>query len=179
MEFSTIYEGCEKSISQLFTNTFSSSEGPEEGAVIGELVERIIAETLPEDIYAVTAWDNGDLIGGIFFTRLKYSNDARKVFLMAPVAVATARQGQRVGSKLIKHGLDILRADGVDIAVTYGDPAYYGRLGFTHVSVDQVPSPMPLQMPQGWLAQGLRVGSFAPLQGKSTCVQAFDNPALW
>lgn len=55
---------------------------------------------------------------------------------MAPVAVATARQGQCVGNKLIKQGLDILWAADVDIAVTYRDLAYYGRLGFTHMSVD-------------------------------------------
>ena len=54
--------------------------------------------------------------------------------MMAPVAVATAHQGKGIGQRLISHGLDALRREGVDIAVTYGDPAFHGRVGFKPVS---------------------------------------------
>jgi putative acetyltransferase len=129
MDFSTDYETHAEAIAELFASTFTASEGAEEGALIGALARRLIAETPPGDLRVFTAWEDGALLGGIFFTRLTYAGDPRTVFLMAPVAVATAHQGKGVGQRLIAHGLDALRHEGVDIAVTYGDPAFYGRVG--------------------------------------------------
>ncbi len=41
----------------------------------------------------------------------------------SPATVATGRQGQGVGRRLIAHGLGARPRDGVDTALTYGDPA--------------------------------------------------------
>jgi putative acetyltransferase len=166
-------------IAELFASTFTASEGVEEGALIGDLARRLMADTPAEDLRVVTAWEDGALAGGIFFTRLTYADDPRRVFMMAPVAVATARQGQGVGQRLIAHGLDALRQEGVDIAVTYGDPAFYSRVGFEPVSEADLPAPQPLRQPQGWLAQTLTDAPLTPLRGPARCVAAFDDPALW
>ena len=123
--------------------------------------------------------DEGALLGAIIFTRLDFANDPRKVFLLSPVAVATAHQGRGVGQRLITYGLDLLRNEGVDIAVTYGDPAYYGRVGFRAVAEEDLPAPLPLGMPQGWIAQSLTDAPLTPLKGPSHCVSAFNDPALW
>lgn len=179
MEFSTEYLPHEDAIAALFEATFTVSEGATEGAMIGALVHRLIADTPPDDLRVFTAWRAAALVGGIFFTRLRYPNDPRVVFLLAPVAVATDHQGQGVGQRLIAHGLEALAQQGVDIAVTYGDPAFYSRVGFRAVRVDEVPSPHPLNMPQGWLAQSLGDASFAPLSGPAEAARAFDDPALW
>jgi putative acetyltransferase len=122
MDYSTDYTTHAEAIADLFASTFTASEGAEEGALIGALARRLIAETPAEDLRVFTAWEDGALLGGIFFTRLTYAGDPRTVFMMAPVAVATAHQGQGIGQRLIAHGLDALRQEGVDIAVTYGDP---------------------------------------------------------
>jgi predicted N-acetyltransferase YhbS len=166
-------------LAQLFASTFTASEGAEEGALIGALARRLIAETPTEDLRVVTAWEDGVLVGGIFFTRLTYAGDSRKVFMMAPVAVATEHQGKGIGQRLIAHGLDALRQEGVDIAVTYGDPAFYGRVGFKPVSAADLPAPQPLQQPQGWIAQSLTDAPLTPLSGPARCVAAFDDPAFW
>ena len=163
----------------LFESSFAASEGVEEGALIGALVRRLIVETRAEDLRVVTAWEDGTLVGGIFFTRLTYAGDPRTVFMMAPVAVATAHQRKGIGQRLIAHGLDVLRKEGVDIAVTYGDPAFYGRVGFKAVSVADLPAPQPLKLPQGWIAQSLTEAPLTPLRGPAQCVAAFDDPALW
>ncbi|MBP0484266.1 GNAT family N-acetyltransferase [Sagittula salina] len=168
-----------EAIAELFAATFTASEGAEEGALIGALARRLIAETPAEDLRVVTAWEDGALLGGIFFTRLTYAGDPRKVFMMAPVAVATARQGQRIGQRLIMHGLDLPRQEGVDIAVTYGDPGFYARVGFKPVSEADLHAPQPLQQPQGWIAQSLTDAPLTPLSGSVRCVAAFDDPALW
>jgi predicted N-acetyltransferase YhbS len=179
MDFSTDYETKADAIADLFASSFTASEGVEEGALIGALARRLIAETPTEDLRVFTASEEGMLVGGIFFTRLTYEGDPRTVFMMAPVAVATERQGQGIGQRLIAHGLDALRQESVDIAVTYGDPAFYGRVGFEPVSAADLPAPQPLNQPQGWIAQSLTEAPLTPLRGPARCVAAFDDPALW
>ena len=179
MDFSTDYKTNADAITALFASTFSDSAGAEEGALIGVLTRRLIAETPAEGLRVFTAWEDGEIVGGIFFTHLTYENDPRTVFMMAPVAVATARQGQGIGQRLIAHGLDAIRREGVHIAVTYGDPAFYGRVGFTPVSDAELPAPQPLQQPQGWIAQSLTDAPLSPVSGPARCVAAFDDPALW
>ncbi len=179
MDTSTEYTPHAEAIAELFTATFTASDGAEEGALVGCLARRLIAETPAEDLRVVTAWEEGTLVGGLFFTRLTYPNDPRRVFLMAPVAVATAHQGKGIGQRLIAHGLDLLRQEGVDIAVTYGDPAFYGRVGFKPVTEADMPAPQPLNLPQGWIAQSLTDAPLTPLPGPARCVAAFDDPALW
>ena len=179
MDYSTDYTTHAEAIADLFASTFTSSESAEEGALIGALARSLIAETPAEHLRIFTAWEDGALLGGIFFTRLTYAGDPRKVFLMAPVAVATERQGKGVGQRLIAHGLDALRQEGVDIAVTYGDPTFYGRVGFKPVSEADLPAPQPLNQPQGWIAQSLTEAPLTPLGGPARCAAAFDDPALW
>ncbi|MCB0923601.1 MAG: N-acetyltransferase [Mycobacterium sp.] len=176
---STEYESHADTIAELFAGAFTDSEGPEEGALIGALARRLIAETPAEDLRVFTAWERCALVGGMFFTRLTYEGDPRTVFMMAPVAVATAQQGTFIGQRLITHGLDALRQEGVDIAVTYGDPAFYGRVGFEPVSEADLPAPQPLTQPHGWIAQSLTGAPLTPLRGPVRCVAGFDDRALW
>lgn len=179
MEYSEDYETHATAIAKLFSDTFTASEGAEEGTLISILVRRLIEETPTEDLRAFTAWEKGELLGGIFFTRLTYEADSRIVFMMAPVAVATERQGEGVGQRLITHGLDTLRKYGVNIAVTYGDPSFYSRVGFKPVAEAELPAPQPLQHPEGWIAQSLTEAPLTPLSRPVRCVTAFDNPAYW
>jgi predicted N-acetyltransferase YhbS len=179
MDYSIEYQTQADAIVELFTATFTDSEGAEEGALIGALARRLITETPTEDLRVFTAWEDGALLGGIFFTRLTYMGDPRTVFMMAPVAVATAHQGKGIGQRLIAHGLDALRQEGVDIVVTYGDPGFYGRVGFASVPEADLPAPHPLGQPEGWIAQPLAQTPISPLRGPARCVEAFNDPALW
>lgn len=179
MDYSTDCTTQAEAIVKLFASTFATSEGAEEGALVGALARRLIAETPAEDLRVFTAWEDGTLVGVIIFTRLTYEGDPRTVFMMAPVAVAKVHQGKGIGQRLIKHGLSALRQEGVDIAVTYGDPAFYGRVGFKPVTEADLPAPQPLQQPQGWIAQSLTEAPMTLLRGPARCVAAFDDPALW
>lgn len=51
-------------------------------------------------------------------------------FGLGPVSVLPARQRQGIGSRLIRDGLDRIRAEGAAGCVLVGDPGYYGRFGF-------------------------------------------------
>lgn len=166
-------------IPAFFEGVFSESENAQEGALVGALVRNLIETVPPEDLYVFCAEVQEQLAGVIVFSRLRYADSAARVFLLSPVAVATERQGQGIGQALLRHGLEQLRRNGVDFAVTYGDPAFYGRVGFTSVSVDTVPAPQPLSHPHGWLVLRLSDQLRLPLAGPATAVPAFDVPELW
>lgn len=164
----------------LFSQTFADSEGAEEGKVIAALVGNLLRQTPAGDLRVFTARDaQGALDGAILFTPLVFTGCPRTVRLLSPVAVRTARQGQGVGQGLITHALETLRAEGVEVAVTYGDPAFYGRVGFAPVPVQVLAAPHPLSHPQGWLAQGLQGALPEGLSGPVRCAAAFDDPAYW
>jgi GNAT superfamily N-acetyltransferase len=124
-------------------------------------------------------WSPTVCCGAILFSRLIYTGDTRSVFVLGPVAVATHRQNQGIGQRLISHGIAVLRQEGVELAVTYGDPSFYRRVGFKAISQDDVPAPFPLQHPEGWLGQSLNNAPMTPLKGPSRCVPAFNDPAFW
>jgi putative acetyltransferase len=163
----------------LFAATFGDSEGPEEGEVIAGLARDMIGTTAPEDIAVHVGRFGGVIVGCIMFSRLRMGADSRRVFILSPVAVATAVQGRGVGQALLRHGLDTMRSRGVEVVVTYGDPGYYARVGFGPVGVETVPPPRPLSQPDGWLAQSLTGDGLEPLPGPSVCVAALDRAEYW
>ncbi len=95
------------------------------------------------------------------------------------MAVATAHQGTGVGQKLIAHGLGVLRDNGVDAVLTYGDINFYAKVGFAQISEETARAPLPLQYPQGWLGQSLSRPELEPLAGPSYCVEALNDPSYW
>lgn len=166
------------SIIELFSKTFSDSEGPTEGQMIGQLVNNLISQTPEQDISVAVARDGSDVVGCILFTRLAFENE-RECFLMAPVAVRTDYQGKGVGQALIEFGLTSMRDQGVKLAFTYGDPKFYSKTGFEQVTEQAFEAPLPLSFPHGWMAQSLSEEKIEALSGRSVCVPAFNQPELW
>jgi predicted N-acetyltransferase YhbS len=179
VDFADLTAAEAEEISALFRDTFAASEGAAEGALIGGLARRLMTETPEADLHAFAAMAEDGFAGAIIFSRMTYSEDPRQVFVMGPVAVATDRQGQGVGQALIRHGLAALAARGVDVALTYGDPAYYGRFGFRPITTEIAAAPFALQFPEGWLGQSLDGRVLEPLAGAARCVPALDDPAFW
>lgn len=166
-------------IVQLFKDTFTASEGEEEGALIGDLAHDLLSKTPRDDIRVFTSQDGDVLRACAIFTRLRFERDQRKAFLLSPMAVASDCQGKGIGQRLLNHALRALQGEGADIAITYGDPGFYGRVGFVPVTTETVPAPLPLSMPQGWIAQSLTDAPLTPLAGPSVCVPALNRPEVW
>ncbi|MCD1620040.1 GNAT family N-acetyltransferase [Salipiger manganoxidans] len=174
-----VAQGARPDLAALVTAVFSASEGAAEGAVVGGLVRDLLATTPAADIRVFCATEAGETLGGVIFTRLDFPEDPHRVLLLSPMAVATAMQGQGVGLALLRHALAALRAEGWDVALTYGDPAFYGRSGFARITEAQARAPLPLSMPQGWLGRSLDAGAMPVLRGQSRCVAALDRAELW
>lgn len=179
MQISSGYEGKEIAIRQLFVSTFTQSEGAEEGQLIGGLVRDLLRETPKKDIRVFCAYRENRIIGAAIFSRLTYIEDSKVVFILSPMSVAADCQGQGVGQALIRSALDCLKKESVDIAITYGDPNYYGRVGFLPIQQEQARPPLPLSMPHGWVGQSLNGSDMPNLLGPSTCVPALDRSDVW
>jgi putative acetyltransferase len=178
MKFERIGREMASVLTQLFAATFGSSEGAEEGALIGGLVAKLSASIDGSEIICFGAVENEQLVGAIFFTKLHFS-DGAAIYMLAPVAVSTEHQRCGVGQALIRHGLNELTSDGALVAVTYGDPSYYGKVGFLPLSEAVLKAPLDLSMPHGWLGQPLSKEPIRPRTERPDCVESFRDPAYW
>jgi putative acetyltransferase len=162
----------------LFRNVFADSESPEEGALI-EGVVRVLTDGMNgQDVVGFGARVQSGLLGAVFFSRMTF--DSRlKAFLMAPVAVHTEHQGKGIGQSLIQHGLNELTQSGVQFVATYGDPAFYSRVGFESISEQVIQPPFALSQPEGWLGRSLEGHDLKSYSGRFICVKAFNNASLW
>jgi predicted N-acetyltransferase YhbS len=177
-----IYKVLDKSnqneVTELFTSVFTSSEGEEEGKLIGNLASKLSSNIDNKEIICIGAYENESLIGTIFFTRLRV-NGPILVYMLAPVAVSTKHQGKGAGQALINYGLSKLRKCSVNVAVTYGDPSFYSRVGFEPLSENVIQAPLELSMPTGWLGQSLTEDPVPTINERPACVKEFDDPVYW
>ena len=178
MELLTYHTSNIKEINQLFINTFTDSEGEPEGVIIGKLVNDYMTITDAKDFYCFVASEDKQIIASVFFTKMTFESDI-KAYILSPMAVLTEHQRKGIGKKLINFGLNILKEDGVEVVITYGDPNYYSRVGFKHISEDIIKAPLKLSYPEGWLAQSLTGNKLEPIAGKPKCVDALNIPELW
>ncbi len=178
MEISTYKSNNADEIEQLFIKTFSDSEGRSEGEVIGSLVRDIMDNTKANDLYGFIATENEQIIGSIFFTKMTFESGIH-AFILSPVATHTGHQGKGVGQQLINFGLNALKENGVELAITYGDPDFYSKVGFGIITEQVVPAPLKLTYPEGWLAQSLIGDEIEPIAGRSHCVEALNKPEIW
>jgi predicted N-acetyltransferase YhbS len=173
------YTSCDSpNIENLFVSVFTDSEGKQEGTLIGKLVKDLLTSTNKRDLYGFIAIRKEQIVGAIFFSRLSFERDI-EAFILSPVAVHTDYQGMGIGQALITHGLQEMKKRAVMFVTTYGDPAFYSKVGFHHLSQDMIEAPFELSQPEGWLGQSLSDTSIDTALGHCSCVKAFNNPAYW
>lgn len=168
----------EQAIVQLFESVFTASEGESEGALISSLAAELFRTSAKHDLFNFVADEDGQIVGSAFFTRLNFE-DGSDAFILSPVAVHRERQGKGLGQALIGHGLRDLKTRGVSAVLTYGDPAFYSKVGFRQITPATVRPPFPLSQPEGWLGQSLNNEPIEALSGSFKCVDALNEPGYW
>ncbi len=178
MNHKILDKNSQNEVASLFTSVFTSSEGEDEGRLIGNLASELSSVIDNRKIVCFGTFEKESIIGLIFFTRLRFK-ETIQVYMLAPVAVGKEHQGKGVGQALINFGLDELKNRSVDVAITYGDPSYYSKVGFRALSEKVIQAPFELSMPEGWLGQSLTGGPIPIIKEHSTCVKEFNDPAYW
>ena len=102
------------------------------GLVVADLVDDLRDLVARGDGISLVAEADGEVVGHLMFTASLLDAPKRlvPVQVLSPVGVLPGRQGQGIGTALIRHGLDLLREGTVPLVFLEGSPAYYPRFGF-------------------------------------------------
>ncbi len=91
---------------------------------------------------SLVAEAGGAIVGHVAFSPVALSDGSEDWYGLGPISVDPARQGEGIGGKLIREGLERLKALGATGCVLLGDPVYYSRFGFEpdpKLTLDGVP----------------------------------------
>jgi putative acetyltransferase len=76
------------------------------------------------------AEQDGEVAGHVAASPVSISDGSAHWYGLGPISVTPERQGQGIGSLLMRAALQRLRELGASGCVVLGDPAYYARFGF-------------------------------------------------
>jgi len=104
------------------------TRGGDDGQSVVDIVKATWVETAQADGFELVAGALGAVVGHVLAAPGTLAG--RPVLGVAPLAVAPSRQGEGIGTALMRELLRLMDAAGTPLAVILGEPAYYGRFGF-------------------------------------------------
>jgi len=115
---------------------------------------------------------DGAIVGHILFSRMSVRASAALVsaVALAPLAVHPDHQHKGIGGRLVRHGLELLRARGEKIVIVVGHPGYYPRFGFSTGKAKLLEGPFPSE---AFMALELSEGALDGIQGPVVYPPAF------
>lgn len=127
-------------------------------------------------IASLVARAEGRVVGHVMFSELGLTIDGRAVAAaaLAPLAVDVNWRRGGAGAGLVEAGLAAARAHGSAAVLVHGDPAYYGRFGFSAAAIGHVTTPY---RPGVLLGLALQQGAFDGVAGAVTYPPPFRKPA--
>lgn len=139
----------------------------------GQKAEAGLVDALVESgqtVLELVAEEEGQVVGHILFSRLHVRNGANDfpAVALAPLAVEPSFHGAGIGGALVREAHVRLKAAGERLAIVLGDPAYYGRFGYTHARAAGFDSDY-----QGEALQALAWGE-APVSGALAYAEPFS-----
>ena len=95
----------------------------DESEIVAKLAIDLLSEnTTPQTISLIAETDDS-VVGHIAFSPVGIDNvENCQAYILAPLAVHPDYQNRRIGSTLVKHGLQRLSATGVNVVFVYGEP---------------------------------------------------------
>ncbi len=78
-------------------------------------------------VLSLVAVQDEQIVGHILFSPVVIVNDDKEFLAigLGPMAVLPQHQGHGIGSQLVQHGVDMLRAKGHEVVVVLGHPRFY------------------------------------------------------
>jgi putative acetyltransferase len=130
------------------------------------LVAALRATPAYDPALELVAIEAGTVVGHVLFSTVTIPGTERpdRHLVLAPLAVRPSRQGEGVGSALVRAGLDRAGDRGFGSVVLHGAPGYYGRFGFERA--DGFGLENPFDLPDAdFQAVELRDGALAGAAG--------------
>lgn len=133
------------------------------------LVDAIVSAG--DAVLELVAEEEGRVVGHILFSRLYVDGGARRfpAVALAPLAVEPAFHGSGIGGALVREAHLRLKSAGEILSVVLGEPAYYGRFGYSHARAAGYESDYQCEA-----LQALAWGD-APESGRLTYAPAFGS----
>jgi putative acetyltransferase len=131
--------------------------------VEADLVDALRAQRLV--LVSLVAEVADRIVGHILFGRMwiETASGSVSAVALAPMAVLPECQRRGIGSRLVRSGLDLLRASPEQIVIVVGHPAYYPRFGFSSDTARLLDSPFPRD---AFMALQLQPGALAGVRGR-------------
>ena len=106
-----------------------------------DLVEALVASG--DVTFSLIAEADGAVLGHLLCSRMQVDADDRafRAVALGPVAVLAESQSLGIGAALIREALERSRKAGEEVMFVLGDPAYYGRFGFSAETARPFASP--------------------------------------
>ena len=118
------------------------------------------------------------MVGHLSLSSITNQDSQTVGWILAPLAIAPAHQGQGLGSELVDHAIRHALSSHQPRILVYGDPAFYGRFGFDRQIAINVKPPFPLTQPMGW--QGISAkGKELQHPVEMRCHPALMHAQLW
>ena len=148
-------------------------EGPVEGRIVDELRG---SEHWIEGGSLVAENDDGEIVGHALVSigeLVGFDERVRRIWMLGPIAVAPARQGQGIGSALMKRAIGLAVERAQPVICLLGHASYYPRFGFEPARGIGIEPPRPWP-DASWLA--LRLPAWDPaLRGTAHFAPAFPD----
>ena len=172
-------ESDNQSISEVVLAAFGDVQGQE----ISALITGLLTDQSAQPLLSLVATTNGNVVGHILFTSSRIGPSQRIISsaILAPLSVHPEYQNQGIGDRLIKEGLEQLKAAGVELVFVLGHPGYYPKHGFSAAGIRgfDAPYPIPPENSDAWMVQELHPGILRHISGEVICADSLNDPKHW
>jgi putative acetyltransferase len=140
----------------------------------GQPDESRLVDALRDDpgCVSLVAEQDGRVVGHVFFTPVRVDGFAASA--LGPMAVEPELQRRGIGSRLVRHGLEVCRDRGAPAVFVLGHPQYYPRFGFAPASGFGIRCEFPAP-DEAFLALELRPGALRDVRGTVRYHPAFSG----
>ena len=156
-------------IEQLYTETF-----PDEDLL--PLVRNL--QGFGKGVVSLVGILEDEVVGHISFTFCHVEVEKNKVALLGSLAVTPTLHKQGIGSELIQMGFKRMKNSKIGHVFVLGDPAFYGRFGFTPENKVLTPYQLPAEWDGAWQSICL-CDSKIPHEGQLSVPKPWRDISLW